>query len=84
MESGISQKFHAIQQRLKERSTTIEDLVAVRDFMKPVPDSSRFVHFELLEKYEFELPNNDFRNGIYLLLKLVINRRSPVAASCIE
>lgn len=70
MASSITQKFHTVQQRLKERPTTIEDLTALREFMKTVPDSTRVMkekihemlqHFDLLEKFKFDLPNEDFK-----------------------
>ena len=68
--SSITQAYHTMQQRLKERPSSIEDVNTLRDYMKTVPDASRLqreniqemlFHFELLEKYKFDLPNEDFK-----------------------
>ncbi|KAI9209204.1 dynein heavy chain and region D6 of dynein motor-domain-containing protein, partial [Polychytrium aggregatum] len=67
---NIAQAFSQVQQRLKDKPLKIEELTELREYMKTVPDVCRaqngqileMLHnFEILEKYRYELSNEDFK-----------------------
>ena len=67
---GISSIFSGIQQKLRERPSKIEELVELRDYLKTIPEimevqksriSDMLLDFEKLEKFRYELANEDFK-----------------------
>ncbi|KAI9349443.1 dynein heavy chain and region D6 of dynein motor-domain-containing protein [Zopfochytrium polystomum] len=67
---SISATFSAVQNRLKDRPTKIEELTELRDFMKTVPEVCRvqtlrvneMLHnYDILERYRYEHSNEDVR-----------------------
>lgn len=70
MATSIATSFTQVQQRLKEKPVKIEELTELKEYMKNIPDiahaqsldiTEMLHNYELLEKYKFELSNEDFR-----------------------
>ncbi|KAI9104654.1 dynein heavy chain and region D6 of dynein motor-domain-containing protein [Phlyctochytrium arcticum] len=67
---SICQTFGAVQSKLKERPVKIEEATELREYMRTIPETVRnqtgkineMLHnYDILEKYRFELSNEDFR-----------------------
>ncbi|KAJ3275318.1 Dynein heavy chain 1, axonemal [Terramyces sp. JEL0728] len=67
---SIIQSFAAVQTRLKERPTKIEELMELREYMKTVPEVCKYhngrlqemlKYYDALEKYRYECGNEDIR-----------------------
>ncbi|KAJ3395883.1 Dynein heavy chain 1, axonemal [Lobulomyces angularis] len=70
LSSTITNAFSQIQHRLKERPVKIEELTELKEYIKTIPDivkaqnseiNEMLHNYDLLEKYKFELPNEDFK-----------------------
>ncbi|KAJ1569497.1 Dynein heavy chain 1, axonemal [Cladochytrium tenue] len=67
---NISSTFHAVQNRLKEHPTKIEELTELREYMKTIPEicqgQSVRIHemlhnYDVLEKHQYENSNEEVR-----------------------
>ncbi|KAI9144540.1 dynein heavy chain and region D6 of dynein motor-domain-containing protein [Paraphysoderma sedebokerense] len=59
---SIISAFQQIQLRLKERPSKVEEMSALRDYMKMQARIKDMLHdYEILDKYKYELPNDNFK-----------------------
>ena len=79
---GVFTRCNAIQQKLREKCTNVEESTRMRDYIATIPEAlhvenenlheaSRY--YEVLEKFKFEIPNDEFKmrwNAVQLPTKV--------------